>query len=134
MTIISEPVSTIAHADNSTAFVFAVPILRENDTGTGMITTRAEHVYPQAGVLTTPDLDAGPATVQIGIRQYAILIPDSPTPVRLMPLIEAGLPVIPAEEIGAVRNAGGVGRTKRVTLAEFLAMPTPDPDTLYVVI
>lgn len=134
MTVISEHVDNIAGADDGTVFVFASILLRDSDDGTSLITTTPTRVTPVAGVLTTPDLDPGAAKVSIGLsRAYQIDIPDSPTPIRLWPLIEAGLPVPPAEEATAVRNFGGIAGAKRVTLAEYQAMPTPDLETLFVV-
>lgn len=133
MTIISEPVENIAGADNSTRFEFASVILRDSDDSTGLVTVRPEFVTAADGVLTTPDLDPGPATVRIGQQLYRIEIPDSPTPIRLWPLIEAGLPVPPEEEATAVRNAGGVRRIQVADLIDYMEMPTPDPETLYVV-
>lgn len=135
MTVISEPVENIAGADNGTEFVFASILLRESDDGTSLITTTPTRVKPVGGVLITPDLDPGAAKVSIGLsRAYQIDIPDSPTPIRLWPLIEAGLPVPPVEEATAVRNGGGVARIQRIALADYEAIPTPDPDTLFVVI
>ncbi|NEW40766.1 hypothetical protein GV794_01840 [Nocardia cyriacigeorgica] len=133
MTVISEPISNIAGADNGTSFMFVSPVIRESDDGTGLITTHPTVVTAVNGVLTTPDLDPGPATVRIGARGYSITIPDSPTPIRLWPLIEAGLPVPPAEEAAAVKNGGGIARAQRVTQSWFAAN-SHDPDTLYLVI
>lgn len=134
MTVISEPIAHIGGADDRTAFEFSSPILRENDAGTGTITRAPVHLVAIEGVLTTPGLDPGPCTVRIGQTAYQIEIPDSPTPVRLWPLIEAGLPVPAEEEAAAVRNGGGVARIQRLTQTEYAAIVTPDPETLYVVI
>ncbi|MEV0357089.1 hypothetical protein AB0H71_13610 [Nocardia sp. NPDC050697] len=131
MTVISEAVEDIAGADDTTSFIFAVPALR--DSGTGMVTTRTIRLKAHGGVLTTPDLQPGPADVSVGLKTYHIEIPDWPTSIRLSPLIAAALPVAPAEEIGAVRNGGGVAIAKRHTLAEYEALPSIDPETLYVV-
>lgn len=133
MTVISEPVENIGGADDKTVFTFASVILRESDDGTGLITTTSTHVRATEGVLTTPDLDPGPAMVRIGAKPYRITIPDSPDPIRLWPLIEAGLPIPPTEEAAAVRNGGGVARIQVTELADYHAIPTPDPETLYVV-
>ncbi|NEW33857.1 hypothetical protein GV791_14980 [Nocardia cyriacigeorgica] len=133
MTVISEPVGDIAGADDATVFVFSSKVLRESGDGTGLITTRLASLQAEDGVLTTPDLDPGPAVVRIGAREYQIEIPDSPTPIRLWPLIEAGLPVPPTEEATAVRNGGGVARIQRISQTEYDALVTPDPETLYVV-
>ncbi|MEU9515936.1 hypothetical protein [Micromonospora sp. NPDC048169] len=133
MTVISEPIENIAGADNGTGFYFSAPAIRESDDGTRLITVHPLVVTAIDGVLTTPDLDPGPATVRIGQHTYHIEIPDSPTPIRLWPLVEAGLPVPPAEEATAVRNGGGVRRIAVAELDDYLAMPTPDPETVYIV-
>lgn len=134
MTVISEHVDNIAGADDGTVFVFASILLRDSDDGTSLITTTPTRVTPVAGVLTTPDLDPGPAYVRVGLSQsYRVDVPDSPTPIRLWPLIAVGLPVPPVEEATAVRNLGGIAGAKRVTLAEYQAMPTPDLATLFIV-
>ncbi|MFI6368722.1 hypothetical protein ACIBG0_39075 [Nocardia sp. NPDC050630] len=134
MTVISEPISNIAEADNDTDFFFSSPVLRESGDGTGMVTTTPILVNAVAGVLTTPDLDPGPTKVRIGLNSYYIVIPDSVTPVRLWPLILAGLPVPPAEEAEAVRNGGGVALITVLTEAEYAALTSVDPETLYVVV
>ncbi|MBF6189410.1 hypothetical protein [Nocardia farcinica] len=133
MTVISEPVASIAGADDFTAFEFAAVVLRENHAGTGLVTPRPVRLVASDGVLTTPELDPGPAIVRIGQRAYRIEIPDWPEPVRLMPLIEAGLPVQPSETASPVINAGGIRRVIDVTVSEYAALDPPDPDTLYIV-
>ncbi|WP_280317314.1 phage upper tail fiber protein [Nocardia wallacei] len=133
MTVISEPVESIAGADNQTIFGFQ-SLVRESADGTGLITAALVTMQAVDGVLTTPDLDPGPALVSVGHRRFQIEIPDSGTPVRLWPLIHAGLPIPPAEEASAVRNAGGVARIQRITESAYLALTTPDPETLYVVV
>ncbi len=88
MTVIQETVKTIGGADNDTMFTFA-SLLRDSSDGGALITSLGVRVTPQAGVLTTPDLEPGPATVMVGVKSYDIDIPDSGTPIRLWPLIEA---------------------------------------------
>lgn len=133
MTVISEPIESIAGADNQTVFGFA-SLVRESFDGTGLVTAALVTMQAADGVLTTPDLDPGPAVVNVGQRHYEIEIPDSATPVRLWPLIHAGLPIPAAEEASAVRNGGGVARIQRITESAYLELLTPDPETLYVVI
>lgn len=133
MTVISEPVESIAGADNQTVFGFQ-SLVRESADGTGLITAALVTMQATGGVLTTPDLDPGPAVVSVGHRNFQIEIPDSGTAVRLWPLIQAGLPIPPSEEASAVRNGGGVARIQRITESAYLALATPDPETLYVVI
>lgn len=134
MTVISENVENIAGADNQTPFAFAAPVIRDSFDDTAFITTTPTRVMPVAGVLTTPDLDPGPAVVRIGLRTYSIEIPDSPTPIRLLPLVEAGLPIPPTEEASAVRNGGGVALIRVLTEAQYAALTSRDPETLYVVV
>ncbi len=136
MTVISEPVEDIAGADNDTQFIFSSSILRENSGGTGLITIRPTFVRAEAGVLTTPDLEPGAATVRIGQTAYYITIPDSGTPIRLWPLIQAGLPLPPAEAAEAVRNGGGFVMGQVMTAAEYAALvstTTPDPGSVFLV-
>lgn len=134
MTVIAEPIENIAGADNTTAFVFTSYVVRESDDGTKLITARPQRYTATAGVLITDELDAGPATVTIDGRVYWIEIPVSASTVRLWPLIEAGLPVPPAQEATAVRNGGGVARIQRIAAAAYAALVTPDPETLYIVV
>lgn len=134
MTVISEPIANIAGADNDTQFVFSSPVVRETDDGTGLVTIAPTFLYPVGGVLTTPDLDPGPATVRIGQTAFNIEIPDSGTPVRLWPLVEAGMPVAPAQEATAVINGGGIARVQKITESAYAALVTPDPETEYSVV
>lgn len=134
MTVISEPIENIAGADNTSAFLFTSAAVRESDDGTKLITTRPKRYTAVAGVLTTDELDAGPATVSIDGRSFLIEIPESAGPVRLWPLIEAGLPIPPTQEASAVRNGGGVARIQRISAAAYAALVTPDPETLYIVV
>jgi len=133
MTVISESVSDIAGADDTTTFTFAsvYPVRTESD-GVGLVTGRPVRVTPSAGVLTTPDLEPGAATVRVGTRLYDIDIPDSPTAILLSPLIEAGLPVM-AQQARPVIDGGGVARVQRLTQAAYNGLTTPDPETLYVI-
>ena len=136
MTVISEPISSIAGADNDTDFRFSSPVLRSSSSGTGMVTTAPVLVNAVAGVLTTPNFDPGPATVRVGQRIYNITIPNSGTPVRLTPLIEAGLPIAPAEEASAVVNGGGFARGQVMTADAYAALTsttTPDPGSVFLV-
>lgn len=136
MTVISEPVDTIGGADAQTVFQFSSPVLRDSSDDTALITTVVVRVAPVAGVLTTPDLDPGIAAVRVGPKSYAITIPDSPTPVRLWPLIQAGLPVPPAEVAAAVHDGGGAARIQVMTSAQYTALvasTTPDPGSIFLV-
>ena len=133
MTVISEPVGSIAGADNNTVFGFQSLFDRESFDGTGMITSALRTMQASGGVLTTPDLDPGPTIVTVGPRRYHVTVPDSPDPIRLWPLIQAGLPIPPEQEARAIRNGGGLAIGKVSELDDYLAIPTPDPETLYFV-
>jgi hypothetical protein len=133
MTVISENVGDIAGADNSTVFVFASAAVRNSSAGTALITDRAETYTAVGGVLTTGDLDPGLAIVRVGVHKWAIEIPDSPTPIRLQPLLDAATPIPPAQEASAVRNGGGVRRIEVDELADYAAIATPDPETLFFI-
>ena len=133
MTVISEPVENIAGLEDGMAVTFYVENLRARASGFGIVTTDRVRVDPVGGVLTTPDLDPGPAKVRFGAHEpYDILIPDSPTPVALWPLIDAGL-THATNVPGAVRNAGGISRIERIYESQYAALSTPDPETFYVV-
>ena len=93
MTVISENVKDIAGLADNTKVVFYTNMPRENAAGDGIITPRRVTVTPNAGVLTTPQLDPGPAKVFYGTSSFDIVIPTSGTPVRLWPLIEQYVPV-----------------------------------------
>ena len=135
MTILFDNITDIAGASEKAPITFWVPQLRENDSGDGIITTPGVPVYAKDGVFTSPDLDAGPAIVQIGLQQYTITIPESATPIRLWPLIDAGMPPPPeSDRYQFVRNGGGVERTQAMTLADFNALASPDPATLYIIV
>ena len=85
-----------------------------------------------SGVLTSPDLVAGPALVQIGSVGpiYEIQIPESANPVRLWPLIDAGMPQPPAGAPGFVRNGGGIARAEVAAMQDYPTHPK-DPATMY---
>jgi hypothetical protein len=136
VTVIHESVATIAGADAQTTFTFSSPALRDSSDDDALITTVGVRLIPVAGVLTTPDLDPGPATVRVGLTSYSIDIPESLTPVRLWPLIQAGLPIPSAEDSAAVRNGGGAARIQVMTTAEYTALvasTTPDPGSIFLV-
>lgn len=133
MTTISESLRDIGGVNETDPVVFYVDTIRENASGTGTTTTHTHTVRPINGVVTTEDLDPGPARVRIGLVTYPIVIPDSVTTVRLWPLIDASVPP-PAITNLFVRNGGGVARQVALTAAEYAAIPTPDPETVYFVI
>jgi hypothetical protein len=132
MVVISEPLVDIAGASVNDPVVFWTEVIRENDAGTGVVTTRRHSFAPVNGVLTAVGLEAGPAKVKVGGKVYGILIPDTDTTIRLWPLIEAGLPVPDPSDASFVRNANNVRRIADVYESDFAAL-TPDPDTVYLV-
>ena len=135
MTVISEPIGDIAGLGERQKVRFTVPTMRESADGTATVTTRTHEVSPVNGVLTTADLDPGPAKVSIGHDQYDIVIPASDTPIRLWPLIEAGSPPPPPDpESLFIRNSGGIRRAKILTQTAYAALVTPDPETFYIII
>lgn len=135
MTVISERITDLAGLGEIDVVVFYTTAIRENAAGTGTVSTRRHSYGPdETGLITTDDLEPGPAQVRFGMSAYAIDIPDFGTPIRLWPLIEAGLPIPPIEEATAVRNGGGVRLILRITEAAYLALPIKDPETLYVVV
>ena len=135
MTVISEPIIDIAGLGARQKVRFTVPRMRESTDGSSTVTTRTHEVTPVDGVLTTPDLDPGPAKVSIGLDQFDIVIPDSETPIRLWPLIEAASPPPPPDpEALFIRNSGGIRRAKILTQSAYAALTTPDPETFYIII
>lgn len=134
MTVIEEPIENIAGADNSTPFEFWYPNVRGKSDGTGTVTVRPWLTTAVEGVLTTPDIDPGTVAVRIGQRISYIEVPESATPIRLLPLLEAAMPIPPAHELDAVRNAGGIRRVQKVTESEYAALSPPDPETEYSVV
>jgi hypothetical protein len=133
MTVISESVSSIGGADNNTIFGFQSILDRGSFDGTGMVTAALITMQAIAGVLTTPSLDPGETIVYVGPRRYLIDIPDSETPIRLMPLILEGLPVMPIQQARPVIALGNVTSIQDVTESQWLA-DTHTPGGIYVVI
>ncbi|MFE7798991.1 hypothetical protein [Nocardia sp. NPDC057440] len=132
MTVISEHIENIAGADNTTAFLFGAN-LRESADGTTFITDRWQRYTATGGVLTTANLDPGPALVRIGGETRQIDIPDSGTAVRLWPLWEAAAPPPPITT-NYVVNGGGIARVQKITVSAYAALVTPDPLTEYSLI
>lgn len=129
MTIITEPVVNIAGLADNDAVTFFVGEIRRRASGHGIVTPKRVPVVPVNKVLTTPELNPGQAMVRIGNSTYEIDIPDSATPVALMPLIEAGLPA-PGLKPDFVFNGGGIARAETMTLTEY-SSAVKDPATLY---
>lgn len=134
MTVLTATVRDIAGIDDATTFTFYVPSVRQDDAGTaGLVTPPRYRANAVDGVLTTPDMEPGPAVLRISgdPNEYRIVIPASATPLELWPLIDAGMPP-PVGEPGFVRNAGGIARMQRITESAYAALATPDPETLYI--
>lgn len=133
MTVISESISSIAGADSQTVFGFRSIRDRRSFDNTGMVTELLTTMQAVGGVLTTPPLDPGPTIVTVGSRTYQIDVPDSDTPVRLMPLIEQGLPVAPSGSARAVIALGTVTALEDVTETWWASQPHV-PGTVYILL
>lgn len=135
MTVITSLVRDIAAADAATVFTFEVPRTRGGAAGTGIVTTRAHRYTSEHGLLTTDDLDPGPAILRLsGVPgEYRITIPDSTDPVQLWPLLDAATPPSDGEwGTGVVRNGGGVSRAVAVESPDYPGL-VKDPATIYFV-
>jgi len=129
---ITQDFRDIAGVDDNSVVWFSQPLYpRAADNGSTIITTRRVSATPVSGVLAV-ELEPGSARVQFDGCIYDITVPD--TDATLWPLIEAGLPIPPAQEASAVRNAGGVALIRVLTEAEYAALSSVDPETLYVVV
>lgn len=133
MTIIQDRIEDVAGAGLLRNVTISTQVIRQAASGDAIVATVPHHFELADGVLSTTDLDPGPAVVQIGAKQYSIMIPVSSTPIRLWPLIDAGMPTPPASEPGFIRNGGGVARAEAVTASEYASL-TFDPATLYVIV
>jgi len=144
VTIIQDRIEDVAGQGLRLPVIFQTGVVRDSAAGDAIVAP-VRHRFDLAkektgavsdGMLSTTDLDPGPATVTIpGNRGgvYSIVIPVSSTPVRLWPLIDAGMPTPPASEPGFIRNGGGVARAEAVTASEYASL-TFDPATLYVIV
>lgn len=134
MTILTANVRDVAGADDNTIFTFEIPTVRGSADG-GIATVRACRYTARFGVITTDDLEPGPAVLRISgdpSGAYQITIPVSAEPVQLWPLIDAAVP--PDEQswsTGFVRNAGGVARIQAVHVDEYPGL-VKDPATFYI--
>ncbi|AUH68533.1 MULTISPECIES: hypothetical protein [Gordonia] len=134
MTIIQDRIEDIAGAEFAQAVTFTIPRIRESASGAAIVTEQKHRFQvTDGGDLVTSNLDPGPATVRIGLNSYQITIPDSSSPIRLWPLIDAGMPAPPpSEQYQFVRNGGGLVRAQAVDLDEYESMMW-DPGTLYII-
>lgn len=140
MTVLTANIRDIAGADDRTIFSFETPSVRASVSG-GVVTARQSRYLAAGGVLTTDDLEPGPAILRMSSgppTDYRITIPNSATPVQLWPLIDAATPPdSPEWATGFVRNAGGVARVQAMTESEYTALQSAgldDPDTVYFTI
>lgn len=129
MTVLTGQIRDVAEFDDQSVFAFQIPEIRGD--GNEVVTTRTYFVQAVNGVLTTPDPSPGPATLTVRAKEYQILIPESGSPLPIWPLIDAGMPP-PVGQPGFVRNAGGIARIQRTTVANYAAIPSKDPETLYI--
>lgn len=132
MTVIQEPVGDLI-GEKVTLVRFRAPQIRGSNDNTRTVAPVSHEFYVTDGVLTTGDLDPGPAVVSIAGRDYDIVIPYSVTPIRLWPLINAHLDPPPDTATGYIRNGGGVEIEQIVTAAEYAAI-TRDPETIYFIL
>ncbi|MDV2477145.1 hypothetical protein F8M49_20710 [Rhodococcus zopfii] len=134
MTVLTTHVRDIAGADDATVFTFETPTVRGGADG-GVVTVRSRRYTAEYGVLTTDDLEPGPAVLRLsgGMHvDYRITIPDSDVVVQLWPLIDAATPPDDtAWMTGFVRNAGGVARIQSVPAADYPGL-VKDPNTFYI--
>lgn len=140
VTVLTATIRDIADVDDRTVFTFVLPTVRETADG-GVATVRERRYTAESGVLTTGDLEPGPAVLRISgfaNGDYHITIPDSDEPVQLWPLIDAATP--PEHEAwmtGYVRNAGGVARVAAMVDEEYwqlVADGLDDPATVYITV
>lgn len=134
MTIINDRIEDVGGSGFDRRVTFFIEHIRESSDGDAIVTTVPHHFELDEGELTTTDLDPGPAKVQIGAGSYNITIPESGSPIRLWPLIDAALPTPAVDISGFVHNGGGVARIQALTAAEYSALEAPDPATFFVVI
>lgn len=135
MTIIQERLEDIAGFGLPSSVSFTVPVMRSSADTSAIVAEDTHLFHLDNGELLTTDLDPGPATVRISghSRVYRILIPDSATPVRLWPLLDALMPAPPEQwQTGFIRNGGGMARGVALTQAEMDARPE-DPGTFYFI-
>lgn len=134
MTVIEEPIENVIGVDDNTQIEFWSPVVRSSADGAKTVTMRPYLATAVDGVLTTPDIDPGPVSVRIGQAVFHLMVPESAIPIRLLPLLEAAMPIPPAQQLDAVRNAGGIRRVAVVTESQYAALSPPDPETEYSVI
>lgn len=132
MAVITEPLADVAGSKATDPVIFWTEELRENEAGTGTTITRRHQFLPVNGVLTTTDLDAGPAKVKVAGVVYSIVIPETDSTIRLWPLLDAAVPNAGAGDPSFVRNANNIRRVADVTQSDYAAL-SPDPDTVYFV-
>ncbi|MEA1796976.1 hypothetical protein [Rhodococcus qingshengii] len=131
MTVLTGQIRDVAEFDDQSVFAFRIPEIRGD--GNEVVTTRTYFVQAVNGVLTTPDLSPGPATLTVRAKEYQILIPESGSPLPIWPLIDAGMPPPEPGALGFVRDGGGVTRIQALTQNEYAVLDNPDPATLFII-
>lgn len=134
MTVIEDVVTGVAGRPHRGPVRVWAPRLRGATVHAGVITPDWSEYWPTAaGMVTTDDLAPGAARVAVGGQVYDVQVPDSASPVRLWPLIDAGAPQ-PADDGGFVRNRGGIRAAVMLTQEEFDALGgVYDPETYYAI-
>ena len=96
MGIITENLFDLAGVSTTKPVQFDVTAPRESGAGLGMVVPKTKTVQPVNGVITTPDLNPGPAVVWLDNHRFEIEIGAAGITQRLRDLILAGLATPPS--------------------------------------
>ncbi|MEU3013330.1 SGNH/GDSL hydrolase family protein [Nocardia asteroides] len=123
MTVLYENFSDIADVPVNGVVEIWRPDLSGDSDGAGMTYSGRVFVSVTAGLMTSPDLDPGPARVMVRLGEWGeprdIIIPDSSTPVQLRPLLAQYEPAPPAvvSEAWQAAQAAEAARDEAVATA-----------------
>lgn len=123
MTVISEPLTDPAGRPETEPLAFFVERIRQNASGSGIVSVQRVDVTPVNGILTTPNLDPGPMEVQWRGNRYKFELPNSENSVKLWPLIEFSVPSTPpvVSLVKQYRDEAKAARDVAVAAAEGVA-------------
>lgn len=123
MTVISEPLTDPAGRPETEPLAFFVERIRQNASGSGIVSVQRVDVTPVNGILTTPNLDPGPMEVQWRGNRYKFELPNSESSVKLWPLIEFSVPSTPpvVSLVKQYRDEAKAARDVAVAAAEGVA-------------
>ncbi|MDV8006732.1 hypothetical protein [Rhodococcus sp. IEGM 1318] len=123
MTVISEPLTDPAGRPETEPLAFFVERIRQNASGSGIVSVQRVDVTPVNGILTTPNLDPGPMEVQWRGNRYKFELPNSENSVELWPLIEFSVPSTPpvVSLVKQYRDEAKAARDVAVAAAEGVA-------------